>query len=211
MNPTLPNPAFLIEYDHICLAHGTKNIFSDFGFKIRKKEKVLVSGKSGSGKTTLFKLLLGFQEPEQGTIRYDGLPIDQTSVSNIRNQIFYLSQDVDFKNQNVSEALDEIFAANHKNISPKTLDDTLRFLEMDSKLLTQEIEDLSGGERQRLGLLVCFLINRPVWLLDEPTAALDESMKQKMADYILNCDNTVLIISHDSIWQADLRINIKRI
>ncbi|MCK5541738.1 MAG: ATP-binding cassette domain-containing protein [Desulfobacterales bacterium] len=84
------------------------------------------------------------------------------------------------------------------------------FLDLDDAIFSQTIKELSGGERQRIGLLICFLLDRPVWLLDEPTAAIDDHMKKKVADYILDQDRTIIIISHDSIFKENKKILVER-
>ncbi len=62
------------------------------------------------------------------------------------------------------------------------------------------MKDLSGGERQRLGLALCQLMDRPIWLLDEVTSGLDKTLKHKVYNMVMESDKTVLIISHDDIW-----------
>ena len=57
----------------------------------------------------------------------------------------------------------------------------MQMLELGNEILDQDMQKLSGGEKQRLGLLVGFMLNRPVWLLDEPTSSLDEQLRKKVA------------------------------
>ncbi|MCF6247179.1 MAG: ATP-binding cassette domain-containing protein [Desulfobacula sp.] len=200
-----------IKYRGIFLNRNSKSIFSDLNLDIFKNEKLLISGKSGTGKTTLFKLLLGFEQPDKGCVLCFGKPICKENIPQIRQQIFYLSQDIDLKNTGTSQLLDEILAANNiEQQGAYKLNDLLSFLELDSSILNQEIKELSGGERQRIGLLICFLLDRPIWLLDEPTSALDDVMKQKIADYILDQDKTIIIVSHDEVWKNDKRLTTKR-
>ena len=61
---------------------------------------------------------------------------------------------------------------------------------------TKAIGDLSGGERQRLGIALCAALGRPIWLLDEPLSALDESSARAAADLLAGSPATVLAISH---------------
>ena len=202
----------MISFESVCLRHQGKDIFNNLDLTILEKENVLIQGKSGIGKTTLFKLLLGFGTADSGSILFNGYKIGKTHINEIREQIFYLSQDIDLRHESVGTLLDEILKVNliqHKNSNK--IEKILNFLELDIKLLEQNIKDLSGGERQRVGLLIGFLLDRPVWLLDEPTSALDDAMKRKVSKFILGQDKTIVIISHDDVWKQHKEIKIKRL
>jgi putative ABC transport system ATP-binding protein len=202
----------MISFESVCLCHQGKDIFNNLDLTILEKENVLIQGKSGIGKTTLFKLILGFGAADSGSILFNGHKIDKTYINEIREQIFYLSQDIDLRHESVGTLLDEILKVNliqHKNSNK--IEKILNFLELDIKLLEQNIKDLSGGERQRVGLLIGSLLDRPVWLLDEPTSALDDAMKQKISKFILGLDKTIVIISHDDVWKQHKEIRIQRL
>ena len=202
---------FCIELQDVCLAFSDRQIFSNFNLTISKEEKILVSGKSGVGKTTLFKLLLGFEQPNNGSVFINGNPVKPEHINTIRSRIFYLSQDIDFRNETVSVLLDEIFMANQCQPEPSEMNEMLSFLELRNTLMDQPLEKLSGGERQRLGLLTCFLLDRPIWLLDEPTAALDDTMKHRVVNHILEQKKTIVVISHDNAWKNHDSVRVKRI
>ncbi len=201
----------MINIESVQLNRKNKQIFSDLTLSVEKDEKVLIQGKSGIGKTTLFKILLGFETFDKGSITFNGLDIAPDHIKTIREQIFYLSQDIDLKDDVIKQLIDEILEANQKEKPSKTqLAEHLNFLELNEKLLSQSVKELSGGERQRIGLLICFLLNRPVWLLDEPTSALDDSMKEKIVDHVLAQKKTILIVSHDAAWKQNNSIRIER-
>lgn len=201
----------MIAFESVSVNRNKKIVFSDLNLRIMKNEKVLIQGKSGAGKTTLFKLVLGFETADKGVVTFNGNPIDKTHIKTIREQIFYLSQDIDLKNDLVGPLLDEILMQNQKSPMEKDrLNTFMAFLELNPALLEQSVKELSGGERQRIGLLICFLLDRPVWLLDEPTSALDDSMKKKITDYVLDQEKTIVIISHDDVWKKKSAIRIER-
>jgi len=202
-------PYKMIQFESVYLARKDKKIFSGLDMIIRENEKVLIQGKSGIGKTTFFKVLLGFENIDNGSVKFNGYRIDKAHIKKIRSQIFYLSQDVDLMNNKVNILVDEILAANHKEtLSKSGPEQYFSLLDLDHKILKQEIKDLSGGERQRIGLLICFLLDRPVWLLDEPTSALDEGLKKRLSGYILAQRKTIVIISHYDIWKKHPDIKI---
>jgi len=201
----------MIKFESVYLKRNDKEIFSGLDFFVQKNEKVLIQGKSGIGKTTLFKVLLGFEKIDKGIVTFNGHRIEKAHIKKIREQIFYLSQDIDLKNDKVRHLLDEILAYDYKRpIKNNGLNDLLSFLDLSDKILEQNIKDLSGGERQRIGLVIGFLLDRPVWLLDEPTSALDDIMKKKIVDYILDQEKTIILISHDNVWKKNNTIRIER-
>jgi len=202
----------MIRYHDIHLDYAGKNIFSGFSLEVSANEKLLISGPSGCGKTSLFKILLGFTRLTSGKVIYNDHEVNARNIRTVRRNLFYLSQDIDFRNAPVNVVLDEIFSyePNRDLVSmPTHRDHLMQMLDLGDDILRQDMQKLSGGERQRLGLLVCFLLNRPVWLLDEPTSSLDEQLRRKVVDYVMSTGKTVLIISHDDIWRR--RANLKKV
>ena len=201
----------MIKFDSVYLKRNGKEIFSGLNFFVQKNEKVLIQGKSGIGKTTLFKILLGFETIDKGSVTFNGKNIAKEHIKEIRHQIFYLSQDIDLKNEKVKNLIDEVREHNLlKNNDMAHFSDLLNFLDLNDVILNQSVKELSGGERQRIGLFIGFLLDRTVWLLDEPTSALDNTMKNKIMDYIIGQDKTIIIISHDDVWKKNNTIKIKR-
>ncbi|WP_457553944.1 ABC transporter ATP-binding protein [Desulfobacula sp.] len=201
----------MIKCESVYLKLKDKEIFSGLNFFVQKNEKILLQGKSGIGKTTLFKLLLGFETIDKGKISFNNLDIVKEHIKNIRQQIFYLSQDIDLKDERVKNLLDEIWEYNNiENQDKIHFSHLLNFLDLKDTILNQPVKELSGGERQRIGLLIGFVLDRPVWLLDEPTSALDDTMKNKIAEYVIGQDKTIIIISHDDVWKKNKSIKIER-
>ncbi|MDP0488516.1 MAG: ATP-binding cassette domain-containing protein, partial [Fusobacterium sp. JB020] len=134
-------------------------------------------------------------------IYIDDCRLNKHTILDIRKKISYVSQDIDFQNKNVKELIMEIlnYNVNKNKIFYEDIEKYLKeFNILDS--LHKNVRELSGGERQRLGFAICMGLNREIWLLDEVTASLDMKMKKKVKEYILNTKATVLIISHDEIW-----------
>ncbi len=194
----------MIRFQDVHLAFSGKEIFSGFTLDVPENRKLLISGPSGCGKTTLFRILLGFERLSAGRVFCGDLEVTAPNIRAIRNQLFYLSQDIDFRNAPVGVVLEEIFSF-YPNRDMKTGSapprHLMQLLELEDSILQQNMPELSGGEKQRLGLLVCFMLNRPIWLLDEPTSSLDEGLRQKVLNHVMAAGKTVIIISHDNIWQ----------
>ena len=201
----------MIRFERVSLERGGKQIFSGLNLEVKSNEKLLIRGKSGIGKSILLKTLLGFERIDSGRVIINNREVSPSHIREIRRQIFYLSQDIDLKNETTSLLVEEILSYHPQKHDPiKPLKSMMQFLEMDDILLTRKTEELSGGERQRLGLLIGFLLDRPIWLLDEPTSALEEKMKKKLVQYILDLNRTMIVVSHDRVWTDSERIRIER-
>jgi len=145
----------MISFESVSLDIDSTPIFSDLTLSIQKNEKLLILGRSGIGKTSLFRLLLGFQQPRSGKILVNGLCLQKDPIHQIRQHIFYLSQDIDLMNDTILRLLTEIWESNfHRQLPLEEMHTHLAFLELSPNILQKQTQDLSGGERQRLGLLI---------------------------------------------------------
>lgn len=198
----------MITLDSVTLNFPDKPVFSKFNLDIKEGDKRLICGKSGLGKTTLFKLLLGFHKPDKGRILVAGQSVEPLHIQFIRNQIFYLSQDVDLPAGSVQSFLQSVFS--HDLSQDLNFNTWLTFFELEQQILNHDTDELSGGERQRVGLIIGFMLDRPIWLLDEPTSALDNEMKRKTVQKILSTDKTIIIVSHDDVWTEANNLIIER-
>ncbi|CAH2212172.1 ABC transporter ATP-binding protein [Tepidibacter aestuarii] len=201
----------MIKFKNINLRFDDKVIFENFNMDVMDGEKILLKSPSGKGKSTLLKLLLGFHKINSGEILFDSRKLEKNNLVYFRTNIAYLSQDVELRNQNIWDLIVEVFSYKHnKNIkiTKEKFLDVANYFDLPKDIIKKEARELSGGERQRLGLVICILLDRKVWLLDEVTSGLDKDMKQRVVDYVLKLDKTVLIVSHDNIWSEN---NIVRI
>ncbi|MBI9089962.1 MAG: ATP-binding cassette domain-containing protein [Desulfobacterium sp.] len=191
--------------DKIDLAFDGRVLFKHFSLAVEKGEKVLISAPSGTGKSSLVKMMLGFVRPDRGRIVIDDQVLSRKTLAACRGKICYVSQDVDLRDEVVALLLTEIFSYKSNRDAPYTpvaLAREMERLDLDPRVLKKTVGQLSGGERQRLGIIICLLLNRPIWILDEVTSALDETLKQRVIQAVVDADSTVVIISHDDLWNA---------
>lgn len=181
-----------------------KPVFESFNMQLNMGDKLLITAPSGSGKTTLLKILQGFTKVQQGSVLFKDEEITNETVKKLRQQVSYLSQDVDFPNGKVIVVLNEIFsytANKNLKIERTAMLKQMNELKLDENLLDKPMNQLSGGERQRLGWVILKLLDRPILLLDEPTSALDKELKQQLISYVAECNKTCVVVSHDQEWQ----------
>ncbi|MBV6633594.1 MAG: thiol reductant ABC exporter subunit CydD [Alphaproteobacteria bacterium] len=168
---------------------------------ITSGERIALIGASGGGKSSIFKLLLGFTAPTGGQITIDGVPLDQAGL---RDHCAWVGQRTHLFRGTIAEniALGRpdategaiIQAANAAGVS-----DFARSLPygLDTQLGDNNT-GVSGGEAQRIAIARAYLANRPILLMDEPTAHLDRATATRILDSLepLMAGRTVILATH---------------
>uniref|UniRef100_A0AAU2JSA8 Thiol reductant ABC exporter subunit CydD n=1 Tax=Streptomyces sp. NBC_00049 TaxID=2903617 RepID=A0AAU2JSA8_9ACTN len=167
-------------------------------------ECVALTGPSGAGKSTLLQVLLGFVTPTSGRVRVAGVDLAELSPAQWRTRIAWVPQRPhlfagtiaenvrlarpDASDADLAAALEDAGAAEFVAALPRGA----------QTLLGEGGAGLSAGQRQRLALARAFLADRPVLLLDEPTAALDGETEAGIVDAVrrLAVGRTVLLVVH---------------
>lgn len=198
----------MFRLEHLTKQFSDQFVLEDFSFDILEGEKIIISGRSGIGKTTLFRLLLGFEQPDNGKIYFENELLTEVTVWNLRRRVAYVSQDMNIGRGNLQAFFNETLSlkanVEYKNSSLEELEELLNSFELPDTLLQKNIEELSGGEKQRVAIINALLLKRNIFFLDEITSALDKSLKSKVLDYfLLNPAFTVLSISHDNYLPAE--------
>lgn len=185
-------------------------VLKDISFKIKQGEMVAFVGSSGSGKSTIMRLLLGFEQPEKGSVFYDKETFETMNKELVRKQIGVVLQNGALMSGSI-----------YQNIignSELTLDDAweaarMAGMEEDIKQMPMEMHTVvsegagtfSGGQRQRL-MIARAIVHKPRMLfMDEATSALDNRTQQIVADSLDRLQATRIVIAHrlSTIKNAD--------
>jgi len=153
-----------------------------------------VLGPNGSGKTTLIKSILGMVIPNKGDISVLGKSIKNNS--SYRNKIDYLPQIANFPNNLKVRELIKMIKDLRGNTSE---DERLINLFKLNPFLNKKLGNLSGGTKQKVNLVLTFMFNSPLIILDEPTTGLDPISLIRLKDLIQSekaKGKTILITSH---------------
>ncbi|MFP3989291.1 thiol reductant ABC exporter subunit CydD [Streptomyces sp. E11-3] len=177
---------------------------SGASFTVEPGETVALVGPSGAGKSTLLSAVLGFVRPDAGRVCVGGTDLATVSLQEWRERIAWVPQRPhlfagsiaenvrlarpDAGASAVREALRDAGALAFVDALPDGVD----------TVLGEDGAGLSAGQRQRLALARAFLADRPVLLLDEPTAALDGATEAEVVDAVrrLSVGRTVLLVVH---------------
>lgn len=193
--------------DNISIQFGDERVLDRFSCHVERGAFACVVGASGCGKTSLLKAFLGFTPLREGVIRVGEHVLSESTCSHIRKRISYLPQELSLPYDTVNEAVAHMLRIGNVRYEHKarlSLVQNLMKLGLDEDLLGKRLIEISGGQRQRLMLAALALLGREVWLLDEPTAALDRDSRNHVVDFLIEQQGrgtTVVAVSHD-MWFA---------
>jgi ABC-type multidrug transport system fused ATPase/permease subunit len=205
-----------IEFKDVSFSYPSRRdiqVLKNISFKINQGKQIAFVGPSGSGKTTVAALLYRFYEKESGLISIDGKDINDYQISQIRNQMAMVPQEVMLFGGSIKENIaygkpgateDEVFeAAKQAN----ALEFIESFPEKFETLVGDRGVQLSGGQKQRIAIARAILKDPSILVLDEATSALDsesERLVQEALDRLMK-GRTSLVIAHrlSTIKNAD--------
>ena len=193
----------------------TPKTLDNVSFKIKSLDRVAIIGTNGSGKSTIIKLLSGFFKQTEGEILFDGVNIRNIDREYLRTKLSIVSQKVVLFNRSV---LDNIcYATNTPKEEVVTILNKLKIMNVFKKLphgldtmAGSRGENLSGGQRQIIYLLRSYLSNKPITIMDEPTAAVDAFHKKYVMQMIneMSKKTTTIVVTHDSEFAATFPVKI---
>ena len=177
-----------VELEGISKAFGDKVLMKDFNYIFLKNDRIGIIGPNGSGKSTLMKIIVGWLQPDEGT-----LTVGQTVKMGYFSQE---SEDMDGSLKVIDYIRSAAEYVKTKDGSVSASQMLERFLFPPSVQYTT-VEKLSGGEKRRLYLLRILMEAPNVLLLDEPTNDLDIQTLTILEDYLDSFPGIVITVSHD--------------
>ncbi|MFY9521076.1 MAG: ATP-binding cassette domain-containing protein [Caldicoprobacterales bacterium] len=183
-----------------------KDILDIDKLRIEKYKVTSIVGQSGSGKTTLLRLLNKLISCDSGEIYYNGKALSSLDSVKLRREVVMLGQEpVVFSGSIKDNLLAGLRFSEKDLVDNDSLCKVLSLVKLD-KDLDQNAENLSGGEKQRLALARIILMEPEVYLLDEPSSALDEETEQIIIEEMVACAKR----NHKSLVMVTHSINIAR-
>jgi energy-dependent translational throttle protein EttA len=183
----------VIEADGLGKAFGDKLLFEGLSFRLPRGGIVGILGPNGAGKTTLFRMLVGQEKPDAGTLRI-GDTVKIAYVDQSRDKL----DDSKTAWEEISDGLDNITVGNYTT-SSRGYAARFNFKGADQQKM---VGQLSGGERNRVHLAKVLRSGANVLLLDEPTNDLDIETLRALEQALLDFPGCAVVISHDR-WFLD--------
>lgn len=214
-----------MKFSHLSLAFGTEVIYDDCSFQIEPGNKVGIVGVNGAGKTTLFRLLLGKQQPDNGTLELPELrlghlpqeiviPSEQSEITvwdyiSAGRPVDALQEQLNSEYEKLAKYPDSQAILDRINALQDQIDsydisnfdyELLKIVEKMhlSDLVDRKMRELSGGQKSKVAFARTLFENPGLLLLDEPTNHLDAETKNFVINFLRHYHGTVLVISHDA-------------
>lgn len=203
-------------FNNICFSYPSRRdiqVLKGISFSVEQSKQIAIVGPSGSGKSTIAGLIFRFYDPESGNITIDGKELNNYQLSQIRNQMAIVPQEVMLFGGSIKENIeygkpgatdDEIFEAAKK---ANALEFIEGFPEKFETLVGDRGIQLSGGQKQRIAIARAILKDPSILVLDEATSALDsesERLVQEALERLME-GRTSIVIAHrlSTIKKAD--------
>ncbi|MCF8452824.1 MAG: ATP-binding cassette domain-containing protein [Pedobacter sp.] len=212
-----------LDFQNVVFSYPSRKeitVLNGVSFEAKKGEKVAIIGPSGAGKSTIAGLILRFYETQSGSLLFDGIPSTEFSLTDIRNQVAIVPQDVLLFGGTIRENIaygrlnaneeDILMAARRANAH----EFISGFPEGYDTLVGERGVKLSGGQRQRIAIARALLKDPALLILDEATSSLDSESERLVQEALeeLMKNRTSIIIAHrlSTIREADKIIVLEK-
>lgn len=185
----------ILNIEHVSKVFGEKVVLDDVSYGVHQGDKIGIIGINGTGKSTILKIIGGLEEPDEGQV------ITQNGL-----RITYLPQMPEFPQG--ASVLDYVAEGKWQKdwsteSEARNVLNKLGITDHDEK-----IDHLSGGQKKRVALARTLVNPCDVLLLDEPTNHLDIHAIKWLEDFLMNFENTVIVVSHDRHFLNKVCTNI---
>lgn len=181
----------IISFDKVSFEYGVnKHILEEVSFSLRRGSKTTIMGQNGAGKSTIFQLLTGTLKPTGGQVNVGrGVSIAISRQVIPRDQL----------DLTVRQFFQKCFKDTVYDIDPR-IDEVLEIVNLPHQQSDKEriVRTFSGGQQARLLLASALIQNSDVLLLDEPTNNLDKAGIAHLRQFLIDCNKTCIVISHDA-------------
>jgi len=200
----------VVEFRHVTVRygddrHGSPAALDDLTLTVSPSEICVLVGPSGCGKTSTLRLVNRLLEPTSGQVLIDGQDVAALDPVLLRRRIGYVIQQIGlFPHQTIAEnvgTVPRLLKWPSERIR-RRVDELLALIGLDPARVRERYPaQLSGGERQRVGVARALAAEPPLLLMDEPFAAVDPIVRERLQDEFLRLQGalgtTVLFVTHD--------------
>ena len=195
----------IVEVNDVIFSYdNVMDVLKGISFKIEEGSYTTIIGHNGSGKSTIAKLIMGLLEKKSGSIKIDGLEVNQENIASIRKKIGIVFQNPD--NQFIASTVKDDIAFGLENLCVPTedMEDIIQTYAKKvnmTEFLDHEPTKLSGGQKQRVAIAGILAMHPSIIILDEATSMLDPRGKIEINNLVHELNKTqnmtILSITHD--------------
>jgi heme exporter protein A len=187
--------------ENLTLARGERQLFEGLGFTLSRGEAAALTGANGAGKTSLLRAVAGLLRPEAGRIHFQDMAGAEIEADVARSQGLHLFGHHDGLKSTRTAGEELRFWTRWAGGDLTSLTKAVDTLQLDP-VLALEVRKLSAGQRRRLALARLIAAPRPLWLLDEPMAPLDQERRTLFGALMqahLDGGGMILAAVHDAL------------
>lgn len=190
----------------VSFAHGDRSILQDFNCAMDSGDFIGLTAASGKGKTTLINLLLGFLEPDKGTIAINDLPAAAAARQQYRSDMAYVKQQQFLIYDSIARNISLSDEAQDEERIQQAIRDTglepfiATFEEGMHKVVSDGGKNISGGQRQRIAIARALYKDAGLIILDEPFNELDQDSEQSLLQHFKELaakGHIIILITHN--------------
>ncbi|HEY4310994.1 MAG TPA: ABC transporter ATP-binding protein [Pirellulales bacterium] len=211
----LPTPRGSITFENVSFHYQAgEPVLSDVDLRIRPGQRVAILGATGCGKSSLLHLVPRFCDPGEGRVLVDGIDVRALALEDLRRAVGLVFQETFLFSDTVAANI----AFGHPQATREQIERAAKIAAADQFIrqlpdgydtwLAEEGSNLSGGQRQRLAIARAVLLEPPILLLDDPTAAVDAQTEHEILEAIDRAmqGRTSIIVTHRPavLQRADL-------
>ena len=200
-----PRLAGAVSFENVSFAYdGIDPVLRDISLEVRPGQCVAILGATGAGKSVLMSLIPRFWDPTSGCVRLDGIDARELKLDDLRRNIGLVFQESFLFSNTVAANI----AFGHPDATPAQIEKAARIAAAHDfivklpkgydTILGESGNSLSGGQRQRLAIARAVLLEPPILLLDDPTAAIDSETEHEIFEALDRAiaGRTTFIVAH---------------
>jgi ABC-type multidrug transport system ATPase subunit len=191
----------LLEAHQLRMRYGERALLDGVDLSLEPGTTTTLGGPSGSGKTTLLRLLGLLSDPDDGTLRLDGRDVRTLSPPEARRRVALVAQAPAMFEGTVLDNVATGMRLQGMSLGESEARLLLQRVGLDGAFLSADARALSGGEKLRVAVARALALKPAVWLLDEPTAALDAERARVLVELLKSLARegaAVLVVTHDA-------------
>ena len=195
-----------IEFSNVNFVYPDTGIeaLKSVSFNLKAGQKMAIIGRTGSGKTTIADLLIRMYDPTSGTVKIDGIKVQDRDLNQVRKRIGYVPQDVFLYSDTISKNV----AFGQPNATQEQIEQFTKYASVyeDIKGLSEGFDTLvgergvtlSGGQKQRVSIARALIKEPDIVILDDSLSAVDTKTEKRILSYLDStlADKTAIIITH---------------